>query len=115
MGKVRWTMAGSQEVPAVLDGLAGEEATTKPEIGRRAFSGMKAFRQRKGMGRVHIAAWKDRNDPRAWSNGLISGISGAAIRFVLNGRRTGSGGPFGSGPTLTWPLICGRHARLAEW
>lgn len=54
MAKVRMNIEISQEVADFLDQLASEEETTKTEIVRRALSVLKAYKEQKKQGRVHI-------------------------------------------------------------
>ena len=59
MAKVRMNIEVSQEVADFLDQLAKEEETTKTEIVRRALSVLKAYREQKNRGRVHIGFASD--------------------------------------------------------
>ena len=59
MAKVRLNMEVSQEVADLLNQLASEEGTTKTEIVRRALSILKAYKEQKDRGRVHIGFASD--------------------------------------------------------
>ncbi len=54
MAKVRMNIEVSKEVSDLLETLAAEEDTTKTEIVRRALSVLKAYKQQKARGRIHI-------------------------------------------------------------
>ena len=57
--KVRMSIEVSKEVAEFLEQLASEEATTKTEIMRRAFSVMKVYKQQKQFGNTHIGFTSD--------------------------------------------------------
>ena len=59
MAKVRLNMEVSQEVADLLNQLASDEGTTKTEIVRRALSILKAYKEQKERGRVHIGFVSD--------------------------------------------------------
>ena len=54
MTKVRMNIELSEEVAVFLDDLAKDEGTSKTEIVRRALSVLKAYKQQRDRGRVHI-------------------------------------------------------------
>jgi hypothetical protein len=54
VAKVRLNIEMSKDVADLLETLAADEETTKIEIVRRALSVLKAYKQQKARGRVHI-------------------------------------------------------------
>lgn len=71
MEKVRLNIEVSQEVANLLNQLASEEGTTKTEIVRRALSILKAYKEQKERGRVHIGFASDPRDLDAEIVGIL--------------------------------------------